>query len=368
MLGRDIEMEVVIYDDMRRMALQNASDLQSRYDIVSFDIVWRGEFADKKVLRPLDNLLESPADRLLSAAVNASSHQGRLYGLPIQPHAELLWIRRDRLASSGKPFPSTTVDLLELARQLHDPEQGRYGIAWNAQRGQPLGQTMAHLFASFGQPLLDAEGRPAFDTPRGLAAAEYALDLLEVSPPDILTMAWDQRTRRFAAGDVAMTYGWGARAYRVETDPNSNVKGRVVYGPPPHAPGAPPVTPLGVWSLGVPANLADPGDAVKLLQWLFQPESQERMARLGNTAPPMKRLLADPDLQKKYPVLSTMDTLADQNRLSDAMRPAIPEWDALCAILGTEFHDMLLKRIPPEEALDNAFRRASALLAGDPDA
>ena len=36
-------------------------------------------------------------------------------------------------------------------------------------------------------------------------------ELVEFSPPDVLTTAWDQRRNRYFAGQAAMAYSWGAR-------------------------------------------------------------------------------------------------------------------------------------------------------------
>lgn len=361
--GEEIQLELVAYDDMRKMALQNRRDEVSEYDLISFDVVWLGEFVARRVLEPLQSEAYPPPEAFLPGSLAACRAGERLYGLPVQPHCELLWIRRDLLKRPGGPFPETTPELLDLARSLHDPANGVHGIAWNAQRGQPLGQTMAHLFGAFGQPLLDSDGRPDFDTPEGLAAARYAEALLAVSPPDIHNMAWDQRTSRFASGGAAMTYGWGARTYLVEANPASRVKGDVVYGPPPHAPGQAAVAPLGVWALGIPANAADPERSARVLGRLLEEEVQREIALRGNGAPPLMSLIRDPELQKLYPALRTMSDPGLQARLGTGMRPPVPEWERLCDILGTEFHEMLLGEMTAETALRRAQLRASALYA-----
>jgi multiple sugar transport system substrate-binding protein len=360
--GTDVDVEIVVYNDMRTMALQNRQDLISEYDIISFDIVWLGEFVDKNILLPTPDSVNIDRTTFLQPALLTCTSGNNLYGFPIQPHAELLWARKDLLAEYNLPFPRTTVDVLSLARQLHNPEQQRYGIAWNAQRGQPLGQTMAHFFSAFGQPLLDENNLPAFNTPKGLAAARYAKALMDVSPPDILTMAWDQRTDRFASGQVVMTYGWGARAYEAETNPASTVRGQVAYGPAPHAPGTDPVTPLGVWAMGVPANVKNPERAFAVMEWLFALPQQRKLAEEGNGAPPYPELYAEKKLQTSYPVLAAMSDPELIKELDAGMRPSIPEWDALCEILGSEFHDMLLEKSTPEEALNSAYQKSLLLL------
>lgn len=360
-LGVPVELEIVGYNDGRRLMFLNQRDEVSRFDLVAFDVVWLGELHTRGTLLDLNHHLSLDRGIFLRNALAAAEMNGALYGLPIQPHAELLWVRRDWLEASGMEAPRTTEEVLAFARAMHDPANGRYGIAWNAQRGQPLGQTIAHFFAAFGVALLDERGLPAFNTEAGLEAVRFARALSAYSPPDIFSMAWDQRTTRFASGQVAMTYGWGARSYMAEEEPYSAVIGRVLYLPAPHAPGGAPATPLGVWALGIPSNVSARRRSIRALEALFDEEVQQRLVYMGNASPPLRVLAEDPGLQARYPVLATMAALDASDQLSMDIRPRIPLWDALCHILGTEFHDMLLGRFTPEEAMDRAFMEAQAL-------
>jgi len=267
-LGIAIELEIVGYNDTRALTLSNTNDIVSSYDIVSFDAVWLGEYVENNVLLPLDAFTtQSPTlqiDDFLQSAIDSSRRDGVLYGLPIQPHPELLWYRTDLFEAAGLDAPQTTDDVLNAARVLHDPQNEIYGICWNAQRGDALAQQMTHFFAAFGQPMLDENHQPTLDTPSGVKAAQYALDLLAYSPPDILNMAWDQRITRFANGSCAMTYGWGARIALVEAI-NPDIVPHIGFVAAPHAPDADPVTPIGTWSLGIPSNIGERQE----LAWLF---------------------------------------------------------------------------------------------------
>jgi multiple sugar transport system substrate-binding protein len=365
--GAHFQLEVVGYDDVRRLTLRNAQDKVSAYDLISFDVVWAGEYGEQEVLLPLDEHLSrsralvEPED-FLDIAFTQSRYHGRQLGLPIQPHPELLWYREDLLAAEGLRPPRTTEELLEVARHYQKPESGRYGILWNGQRGQAFGQQMAHFYAAFGQPLLDARGRPTLDTPKGLAAARFALALLKVSPPDVVNTAWDQRPLRMAQGSVAMTYEWSARAYLVEEAPSSLVAGKIGYAAAPHAPGEAAVTPIGTWSLGIPSNIGPRRElAWHALTWLTSRETLRLLARHGNGGMPRKSLLRDPELVRRYPVFAVVDQLSQAGQLQDWMRPAVPQWPQLAEILGTTYHDMLLGRLTPEQAAAQAQQQADAL-------
>lgn len=366
-IGGNVEIEVVSYDDVRALTLRNARDLTSSYDLVSFDVLWMGEYGSNAVLLPLDALIAAtpelePAD-FLPLAYAGSAYQGQQLGLPIQPHPELLWLNTDRLADLEPP--RTTDDLLAVAAALTDPTQGQYGICWNGQRGDALGQQMAHFYAAFGQPLLDAQGNPSLNTPEGIAAARFAKALLAFAPPDVLSMSWDLRPRRFIQGGCAMTYEWAARSYLVEEHPDT--QGKVLYLPAPHAPGAAPVTPLGTWSMGIPANIGPRRElAWRFLAYLSSRSTQHRLAELGNGGMPRLSLLADPQLVQRYPAFTTVAKLNEDDQLAAWMRPAIPEWPGLATILGTVYYDMLRGELTPEAAAQEAQIQAERLLAGLP--
>jgi multiple sugar transport system substrate-binding protein len=365
-LGWPLEIEVVSYNDARRLTLLNSQDIQSNYDIVSFDIVWLGEYGQQGVLLPLNDYLKQrphlQTDDFLPIAYQASNYQGQQLGLPISPHPELLWYRSDILAEANLPPPQTTAELLALLPHVHKPEANQYGICWNGQRGQALGQQMAHFYAAFGQPLFDIQGRPTLDTPQAVAAAEYALALQAYSPPDVLGMAWDQRTRRFAQRGCVFTYGWVARTYLVEQSQTSQVQGKVGYVAPPSAFGVEPVTPLGAWSLGIPANIGPRSDkAWQALAFLSSSDVQTLLAFYNHGGMPRTSLLADPDLQARYPAFTVVHHLSEQNQLQTWMRPAVPQWPQLAEILGNVYHDMLLGELTPAEAASEAQKQAEPL-------
>jgi len=364
--GGTFNIEVVAYNDTYEATFLNSRDQQSAYDIVSFDAVWAGEYGEKSVLLPLNERIAASttvniSDFLEMAYASGASNSVQ-YGLPIQPHPELLWYRKDLFETASLIVPTTTDDLLKTAEQLTNQSKNQYGICWNGQRGQALGQQMAHFYAAFGQPLLDENGLPTLNTPKGIAAAEYAKALLPFSPPDVLNMAWDQRPARFSQGECVMTYEWAARTYLVEEDPISLVIGQVGYAAAPYAPDAAPVTPLGIWHLGIPANIGDRADvAWRALEWLTSSETQTLLAENGNGGMPRYSILENPSLQERYPAFQVVAELGTQNQLNVWMRPAVPQWPMLADILGTVYHDMLNGKLTPEAAAAEAQSQAEAL-------
>ena len=169
---------------------------------------------------------------------------GKRYGIPVQPHAELTWWRTDLLEAAGLQPPKTTDELLAAAQALHKPDEGVYGFLWKGARGAPLGQTMVHAFAAFDQPAFpnwqNGDWTPALNTDKAVQATEWVRQMAQYAPPDYLNIAWDDEARRFAQGEAAMTFTWFGRELFFSDPTKSKIVGKYAAGPWPSAPGLSP--------------------------------------------------------------------------------------------------------------------------------
>ncbi|MGJ8622542.1 MAG: ABC transporter substrate-binding protein [Yoonia sp.] len=381
-LGTQIHQRVFSIDRLRYEAIRNAERKSSRYDIIAVDLPWVGEFAEKGILMPLDEAMDiaqlDPAD-FHTAGWQAAHWGGRLYGVPAQTTPEVLFYRKDLFARAGLTPPTTTDELLKAAETLHDPRRGMHGIAWNAARGTALGHTVLMALADFGQPILDlpkiaggyetdhlsnADYSVTIDTPAGLRAAEFLLELLKYSPPDILSMSWYERVRPYATGQIAMAYGYTLLAPYFELDETSPAQKQTGYLPHPAGPDASPVAPVGGYMMGIPANLPRDriADAVASLKVFTSPEAQKLYAQNGSRTNPRYSVASDPDVRRMSPIFEAVDAMSWRDELQFWPRPPIPEINQIIQICGEEFHEMLRGIITPQEALRRAQGRADAII------
>jgi multiple sugar transport system substrate-binding protein len=382
-IGAKIQLRALSIDKLREEALRNAERKASRYDIVATDLPWIGEFAERGVLLPLDSLMD--IGRLDTTDFHpmgwrAAHWAGRSYGAPSQTTPELLFYRRDLFAEAGLEPPRTTDDVLAAARYFHTPARGRYGIAWNAARGTPLGHTFIMACADFGQPVLNlrpaeagfdpdspAAGslRPTIDTSKALEAAEYLRALLDYSPPDILSMGWYERIRPYAAGRVAMAYSFTALAPFVELDPGSPANGQTGYLPHPSRPGGRPIATVGGYVLGVPANLPLERrcDAVEALVAFTSREAQKLFVLNGCRTSPRYSVGADPEVRRLSPIFEAVDAMSSRDELQFWPRPPAPQIADIIQICGEEMHAMLRGVCSPREALRKSQARADLLMS-----
>ncbi|MFT5869928.1 MAG: multiple sugar transport system substrate-binding protein [Paracoccaceae bacterium] len=377
-IGTKINQRAFSIDRLHEEVLRNSERTVSRYDIVAVDLPWVGEFATKGLLTPLDETLDisrlDPSD-FHTAGWRAAHWGGRPYGVPSQTTPELLFYRKDWFAEAGLEPPATTNAVLEAAKTLHDPRHGRFGIAWNAARGTALGHTFLTTCADFGQPVLnlpriaggyDADSldrddlAPTIDTPRALEAAEYLMALLEFSPPDILSMSWYERVRPYAAGKIAMAYGYTLLAPYFELDTSSPAHNQTGYLPHPPGPSGRAIAPVGGYVLCIPANLPVERrkQAGEALIAFTSPEAQKLYIQNGSRTSPRYSVGADPDVRRLSPIFEAVDAMSWRDELQFWPRPPIPEISEIISICGQEIHDMLRGVVTPRDALKRAQARA----------
>jgi multiple sugar transport system substrate-binding protein len=381
-VGVKINQRAFSIDRLHEEVLRNAERKASRYDIIAVDLPWIGEFAEKNILLPLDDVLDTnrldPSD-FHTAGWKGAHWGGRPYGVPSQTTPELLFYRKDWFAEAGIEPPSTTDEVLRAAELLHDPRRGRYGVAWNAARGTALGHEFMMACAACGQPVLnltaiaggfdaDVANRtdlvPTIDTPAALEAAEYLKALLDFSPPDILSMSWFERVRPYAAGKVAMAYGYTLLAPYFELDESSPAHGQTGYLPHPAGKFGAQIAPVGGYVLGIPANLPEERRtaAAEALIAFTSPEAQKLYVQSGSRTSPRYSVGADPEVRRLSTIFEAVDGMSWRDELQFWPRPPIPQISDIITVCGQEMHDMLRGITSPREALRKAQDRAEILL------
>lgn len=383
-LGGKLEIVSTTIDKMLELTLANAKKPTSDYDIVAVDMPWMGDYAANGILLPLTELIDR--GRVNLSDFHPASWQGAnvddvQYGIPLQTMPELLFYRSDLLDQYRLAAPLSTADLLAAARDLTSTVRDRYGVAWCGRRGTPVAHSFMQFMGAFGGPpfclrqengdfyldhLTREQLRPAFDTPAAEQAADFMMQLLAVSPPNVTEMAWEEGIAAYAAGRVALLYGWSCRASRFELDANSPARGVTGYLPHPHGPGAPTVSPMGGYLIGIPANVESHRiDLIwRVVEWLASPEAMKLYVQNGSFVSPRFSVSADPEVAQQCRVITAVDRIAKLGQIKLWPRPPVPGMSGIIAVLGEEIHDMLLGRQSVKAALRNAQCRAEQAIEG----
>jgi multiple sugar transport system substrate-binding protein len=382
-LGVEIKSRALSIDRLRAEIIENSLLDISKYDIIACDLPWFGEMASRGRLLPLDPLINvgnSDRSDFHPDSLASTRYKGVQYGVPILTTAEILVYRTDLFAIQEVAAPTTVAKTLTAARALHNRVAGISGIAWNGGRGTPVGHTFIMIMGgSFGQPVVnlrrtvdgfDAENvegeemRPRFLTDAARDTAEYLRELVDYSPPNILSMAWYDRAIAYAQGKAAMAYSHSLLAPLSELNETSPAFRRTGYLPHPIGPRGTAVVPLGGYALAIPANI-EPARIEPVwmaLQALTSPSAAKLYMTNGSLACPRFSVSGDPEVRALSPMIAAVEDIARRGLMRMWPRPPIPEISEIIAIAGEEIHDMLSGRNTTEEALGAAQNRVDRLM------
>lgn len=380
--GANFEIINLPLDELHVEIMANAGRSESQYDLVAVDLPWMGQLAEEGIIQPLDEIIARTrynSSDFHTGAWRGSAWMGKQYGLPIQPTVELLLCREDIFANAGLDLPQTTDDVLFAARMLHKSAMDLSGIVMNYGPGTPVAHTFIQTLADFGQPIInlcpigdeynveDLEGennRPMLDTDVASQTAQYLLDLLQYAHPESLECDWDRRIRIFSDGHAAMSYGWSIRAATFEMDESVPAHGNVAFVTHPCAPGKRRVSPIGGFSLAIPASLPPRRvqTAWKVMEYLTRPEMMKWYVQDGNLTSPRFSTSADPEVQASSKLIGRIDEMERRGEVQIWPRPPIPEFSDMLRIIGDEIHAMLRREQSIREALQRSQKQIDSLM------
>ena len=168
-----------------------------------------------------------------------------------------------------------------------------------AARGNSAVADFMPIFWSFGAEMFDASGRPSINSPEGVNALRFMLELGRYCPPSYVSFGADDVSNHLLQGTAAMSINWPAWISAF-SDPNrSRILGRMEFVSMPSAvrEGR---SEIGNWLIGIPRGSNNSEAAFDFLLWATAPERMKQSALSGN--PPTRRsLFTDPELVAKYP-------------------------------------------------------------------
>ncbi|TCM50748.1 carbohydrate ABC transporter substrate-binding protein (CUT1 family) [Rhizobium sp. PP-F2F-G48] len=368
--------DLLALPDLYRRVLENRKNTVSDYDVIAINIPWLGECVEKDVIRPIDALIQKTGINPLDfhpSIWSTAKWDGMDYGVPGYCTVEILAARRDLFSEAGLDFPRTFDDVIAAGRHFHAPAHGMYGAVWDGARGMPIASSFMFFLGACGQPAISLRKTRAgftlegvdleklhctISSEAGLAALEFMRRLIEVSPPNILDMAWDRALDVFMKGKASLGYFWTMRTARFEYDVQSVVKRRVEYLPQPSGPGGTRASPIGGFLFCIPTNLPD--ERVELaadaIAWMASREAMKAHVKNGFPIAPRFSVSADPEAAASSPIVRFVDQLAKKNLLHTWQRPNIPQYTAIERILGEEVHNALSGAKSHRTALDDAAR------------
>ena len=371
--GIEVEIDALQYLKLRDRQLLEMSKAEGEYDVVSWVVMWKGEYVSKALLTPLSQFftsgslvdpgydIDDVADAYLQNGGVVGGKKGympgksgALYGIPFGAETSILAYRKDIFAEHGIAAPATYDELRAAMQKLHAA-----GVPAMTSRGKTGHQVTAgwllHL-APLGGKVFDDQWNPVFNNAAGVEAAQVMREIAQTGPTGVPSFGFGEAAAAFLGGDAAM-YLDTLKIAAMSRDPKqSKVDGKVGYAL--HPVGTRCGSETGGFAVGIPANSKNQEAAFLFIQYITSKAGDRRMVELGGDPVRMSTIEHFKDRFAEYPVIQEQLPCADPD-----WRPLIPEWNELnIDVLGQALTEVITTDKPIQPIMDAAAEKARAIM------
>ncbi len=363
--GIKVEVDALPYLKLRDRQLVEMSKSRGEYDIVSWVVMWKGEYVNKGLLTPLSQMYTNASlidpdydfDDLPKKLVENGSIvggekgylpgiTGGLYGIPFEAETSILAYRKDIFEKYGIAVPKTYDDMRAVMNKLYS-----LGIPALTSRGKTGHQvTAAYLLhlAPMGGRIFDDNWNPIVNSKESVAAAEFMRLVAKTGPRGIATFGFGEATAAFLQGDAAMYLDSFKVGPRIRDPKISKVIGKVGYAL--HPTDVRCGSETGGFALGIPANSQNKEAAFLLIQYLSNKENDLKRVEYGGMPTRLSTFKALSYKYADYPVIMRQMPCADPD-----WRPLIPEWNEInIDALGQALTKVITTDDPIQPIMDEA--------------
>ena len=351
-------------------------DLKARtgaYDLIMLDDPWFPRFATEQFLTELSPLLQrrgqsGPDSDFVDTSVALCRHPyqtGPLFALPYVGNSQLFFYRKDLFEKHSLKNPATWQDVLAAAKTIQEKEnsgQKVYGYVMRAAQGNAAVADFMPIFWAFGGEMFDASGKPTVNSPEGIAALEYMLELGKYSPPGYASFNADEVGAHLLQGTAAMSINWPAWISSFADPTKSKVIGKMEFTTLPAAQKAGQAE-IGNWLIAIPRDSQNTEAAMDFLLWATSAEQMKRSAQRGNP-PTRKSLFRDAELIAKNPAYPAQLRSLESSR----PRPRTPYWNEIENAFGIFLSKANSGELSPAEAMNQANAEIEKILQRAPAA
>jgi multiple sugar transport system substrate-binding protein len=279
--GIDVQVDYVPFPNMKE-ALAAEMIGGGDYDVVSIMDQWVQSLSN--LVQPIDagiakqgtDLSDFPAAHLRHGKID-----GKLVGLPVRGHVQLLFYRKDLFKQAGVDVPSTWEDVVTASKAIQE-KTGKSGIAlpYGKLNGQNL-MVWINLLWGNGGEMFDAEGNPAFATAEGAAATKQYIDMLlvdKIAPAGSAVFVEQDAVNSFKQGNSAMLpLWWWVRSQLTDPEQSKVKPEQLGFTSLPSVGAAAKTTFTNTWIFGVTQGSDTPDAAVEYLGWLTDPSLEREV-------------------------------------------------------------------------------------------
>jgi multiple sugar transport system substrate-binding protein len=327
---------------------------------------WVLAAASNDMAIPLDDYIaqaggEEFMARFVPSAWDWVSWQGKHYGVQWRDGASVMFLSGALLKEAGLEVPQEWDwdTLLEYAQAMTDEEAGVYGMGLIGAATDPGTEWIywPFLLQNGGQIIDPETNRAAFNSPEGVEALQFIVDLIQeykVAPPATASNDVNQIIDLFVSDKIAM---WANGPWYIGIMKSTYPDVEVTVAPMPSQ-----VTQgsiAGGTAFCISSQTEHPDEAWRFVEYMTSDENLTRWAVQFQHVPPNVAAFADPFFQDP-----NMAAAVAQSKSSDTIAANhYPETDQLNQIMRNYLQAAYLQEMTPQEALDAAAAEWDEILA-----
>ncbi len=366
------------YDDLFAKELVDLNAQTGAYDVVMLDDPWFARFATPDLLAELTPLYQKqnragPDDDFVATSLALCKHPyetGKLYALPYVGNSQLFFYRKDLFDKYNLKAPLTWDDVLASAKVINEGERAGapdgspvHGYVMRAARGNSVVADFLPIFWAFGAEMFDQNNKPAVNSPEGIEALKFMLELGKYAPPGYASFNATEVSAHLLQGTAAMSINWPAWISAFSDPAKSKVVGKMAFTTMPSKAGLAVIytgsgahgddkagrAEIGNWLVAIPKGSHNQEAAFDFISWATAPEQMKKSALIGN--PPTRRsVFNDAELIAKFPSypaqLKSLETAKP--------RPRTPLWNEIENVFGIYLSRANSGELSAEEAMNQA--------------
>jgi sorbitol/mannitol transport system substrate-binding protein len=267
-------------NELRATITTDVATGSSTFDIVTVGMFEAPIWASNNWIHSIDQLAKQypnavqanyDFEDILPAVRAGLSFKDQLYAMPFYGESSMLFYNTEMFKNAGLTMPEqpTWDQVREFACALHDPANGRYGIAL---RGLPgWGEGMAFLTTlvnTYGGRWFDEKWEPQLTSPEWNAAVTFYVNLLkDCGEPGPTGVGFTEALTLMAQGQAAMWVDATVAAGFLSNPEQSKIVNSLGFARAPVGPVNKGNHWLWAWSLAIPTTTKYPAEALQFASW-----------------------------------------------------------------------------------------------------
>jgi putative chitobiose transport system substrate-binding protein len=278
------------------------------------------------------------------------------FGIPWYLTTRVTIYNKDLLTQAGINTPPKTFEELAKVAATVKENTGKYAFFVTFVPSDSA--EVLESFVQMGVKLVDDQGKAAFNTPEGIAAFQYWVDLYQkgLLPPEVLTQGHRSAVELYQAGQIALLASGAEFLNTIEKNAPSIAK---ISAAAPQVTGKTGKKNVAVMNLIVPRDTTKADAALKFALFVTNSKNQLAFAKAANVLPStqeaVQSYVKEIDKEgKTTPVEQARKVSAAQLKDAEVLIPAMKNLNQLQKTIYENLQAAMLKQKTVEQAVKEA--------------